>query len=289
MKICSKCNQELTLNNFYRDNRSPSVKYRSICKKCTKLQYIRTYRTVNTKQHICKNCQDLFLVNCCYAPNPQFCSTKCHAAFKSQLDYDESFWTEELQSYIDGLMLSDICIRRDNCFQWNVKYEEFAQLVAKYLLPYGSYVKKYSSKMYTGRTRTHPDIKFQRGRWYPDDIKIVPQDVKINQASLLMMYIGDGCLHKTKGNITISTLSFSEKDNLFLSDRILNLGIASRVLSRNNQYYLYFSRPNAVKFLNFLGNSSPIKCYDYKFQMPSKQIYRDYQRNLRRKIAHEKN
>lgn len=287
MKICSKCNKELPFDQFYRDNRSASLKYRSMCVGCIKSQYAASYRTANIKKWICKHCKSTFSVNSNYAPNPSFCSRQCHAAFKSSLDYSESFWTSSMQSYIDGLMLSDIGIRKDNSFQWNVKYEEFAEFIANCLLPYDPSVKNYI-RMYTGRTKTHPDIKNQRQRWYPNGTKIVPKDVIIDPICLAMLYIGDGHIHKVKGNITISTLSFSEKENNFLSEKMFkNLGVKSRVISMKDRYCLYFSRPNAVEFLKIIGNKSPVKCYDYKFVVPSKQAYRNYQRELRKR-NHEK-
>lgn len=284
MKTCSKCHQKLSFSEFYRDYRSASFKHKSICIQCTKSQYAKAYKNVNLKQHVCKNCKNTFSVNSNYALNPQFCTQQCYAAFRSFLDYSKSFWTKELQSYIDGLMLSDIGIRTNNCFQWNVKYREFAEFISNCLHPYSPYIKHYPN-VYSGRSRTHPDIKAQRQRWYPNGVKIVPKDVTIDPVCLTMLYIGDGHIHKVRGNITISTLSFSEEDNKFLSEQMLeNLGINSRVIStKKGQSYLYFSRPNAVEFLKIIGNKSPVKCYDYKFLVPPKQAYRDYQREFRKK------
>lgn len=285
MQECTKCQRKLDFDNFYRDSRyKDRVKYRRTCKACCHNKYLHSYRNKNVVFHNCANCGTRYQVNAKYAPNTKYCTRPCHAASKARLEYSQSFLTPSLQSYVDGLMLSDITIRPDGSFGWNLKYQEFSEYIANQLKPYEAYSKATSDpNIFRGRSYCHPDIKKQRQRWYPDGIKIVPKDVKIDITSVLMLYLGDGCLHKTRGNITLYTLSFTEEENEFLVHKLSCIGISSRVIPVKKHFAIYLSRPNAEEFLKILGGISPIRCYDYKFNMPDREVYNRQQKDWRRR------
>ncbi len=284
MQECTTCLRELSLDNFYRDGRyKGEVRYQRICKGCRHDKYLYNYRNKNVKSHNCEYCGTKYSVNAQYAPNPKYCTRQCHAASKAQLEYSQSFLTPHLQSYIDGLMLSDITIRPDGSFGWNLKYQEFSEYIAKQFKPYEAYSKPTPNpNIFRGRSYCHPDIKKQRKRWYPEGIKIVPEDVQVDTVSALMLYLGDGHLHKVRGHITLYTMSFTEEENEFLVQKLSDIGITSRVKPIKNQFVIYLSRPNAEEFLKIVGGNSPIKCYDYKFDMPDREVYNKYQRDKRK-------
>ena len=281
---CTECLLDQPLDQFYRDTRTTKIVYKKRCKSCGHKRYLIRYSKENQVKHICVVCKREFSVNVKYCPNQVFCSTKCAGEGKATLDYSKSYFNN-IKSWIDGLLLSDIHIRPEGSFSWNVKHLEFAQFIADKLKCYDPYLKQQKNGMWSGRTRVHPDIKKVREEWYPQGKKIVPVNVAINKESLLAMYIGDGHLHKRTGRITIATLAFSEEENKKLANSITELGIPTRIIpaskNKQEQYYLYFNRPSAEILLNFLG-MSPIKCYDYKFDMPDREVNREYQRRKRR-------
>ncbi len=237
-------------------------------------------RDIKKKWPIGKNAKTVTKRQCNYC-NDIYCSQYCFGAAKAKLDYRKSY-INNIKSFSDGLILSDLHIRKDGGFSWNLKYLEFAEFISKGFQDYDPWIKQQKNGMWTGRTHCHPDIKKERKRWYPNGVKIVPKDVSIDRESLLGLYLGDGSLHKTRGWIGIYTLNFTKDDNEYLCDRIKSIGLDCRVKQANKMYMLYFSRPNAENLISFLGES-PVSCYGYKFRIPDREIYNKYQRELRRR------
>jgi len=112
-----------------------------------------------------------------------------------------------------------------------------------------------------------------RKHWYPNGIKIVPEDVKITKLSCLLWYLGDGTLLKTnKGKsirITLCTNGFSIEDHHLLKyklEKTLDIDVVISTTGRtkyNNdiEYVLYLYGLNAYKFLKYIG---PCVVDDYK-------------------------
>jgi hypothetical protein len=122
---------------------------------------------------------------------------------------------------------------------------------------------------YNGRTCSHPDIYSQYLRWYVNDCgkKQPPDDVSITPLSVMIWYLGDGSLVKTKSSVTIrlSTDGFSKEKNEMLVEKLKYCGIKSKV---NNDNRIRINNNSISDFFNFIGRSSPIGCYQYKFDLP---------------------
>lgn len=283
MQECNFCHRSLPFECFYRDPRyKDRIVYQKKCKLCYHEKYRKDY-TAAINSTICKQCGKEFWFNPQYSLNPQYCTHPCHGAAKASLDYNNSF-IKPIKSWVDGLILSDLHIAPNGRFSWNLKHAEFSEFIANKFKEYQPSIKQQKNGIWSGRTKTHPDIKKERLRWYKENRKILPDDVIVNKDSLMALYLGDGSLHKIRGWIGIYTLNFSWDENELLCSKINQLGLQCRVKSANKkkQPHIYFSRPNAIGLLNYL-ETSPIQCYSYKFQMPSKEVCNAYQREARKK------
>lgn len=269
MQKCLGCKLELSDDNFYRDTRY-TYHLKPRCKKCLHEKYRQDYTTKNQISSICQNCKKLFKHNSNYCINQKFCSMKCFGSSKAFLDYNIST-IKETQDWIDGFMLGDISIDKYSRFTFNVKHLEFSKFIASKLEKFKPNIYPYKGRnIWSCRTKTHPDIKNERQRWYPAGKKIVPKDAIINRNSLSALYLSDGSIEK-RGAISIWTLSFTEEENLFLVNKIKELipdieNIKVSYVRREGkcQSYLFFPRIEAIKFLRFLGKSD-VECYKYKF------------------------
>jgi len=195
------------------------------------------------------------------------------------LDYSVSFINEQLIEFIDGFLLGDGSIYasegkthvgRLTC---SLEYEEFCTYLMGFLQSYVSTVKKYNSNNmkqgfgFFGTSKFHPDIYKQYQRWYKDGIKIVPNDVRITPLSLMVWYLGDGCLDSTSKNairIRLSTDGFDKKYVKLLCSKLSELGIFCHRTAYNR---IYIKSKGVPAFFNFIGRKSPVKCYDYKFEV----------------------
>ena len=200
---------------------------------------------------------------------------------KSILDYTKSFLTENIIEAIDGFLLGDGGINDSTNsgqiarFQCGVQYKEFAQYMMSFFEVYSSSVTPYSSSSmssgicYNGRTFSHPDIYNQHQRWYVNENhkKQPPDDVRITPLSVMLWYLGDGSLVKTKDSVTIrlSTDSFTKKKNEMLVLKLRDNGIKSKVNSDNR---IRIDNNSIPAFFGFIGRSSPVGCYQYKFDLP---------------------
>lgn len=201
------------------------------------------------------------------------------------LDYEKTYITDEMIQYVDGFLLGDGGIGRDKRsttnvarFSCGVQYEEFCRYLMK---PFESLIvlvgKFPSEKMKQGfvwsaRTRAHPDIYKQYLRWYPENLngkrgKQPPEDVRITPESVARWYLGDGsAVVKSKSiMLRLSTDGFSPEKVEFLAWKLRKESISCH---RNNDNRIMIEARGIPNFFDFIGRTSPIKCYDYKYNLP---------------------
>lgn len=204
---------------------------------------------------------------------------------KSTLNINNSFIDENTIEWIDGLMLGDggINFRKNYagariCLSSSQKqWTEYGMSGLPQYKPsepkiYSKISKKCPNPIWESRTLWHPDIAKQAMRWYPLSGKktIVPNDVRITPISALLWYLGDGSITTTDNNCTfirLATCSFLPEciENI-LMPRLKDLSISChRCPSKND---ICINTESLSKFMDFIGNKSPISCYDYKFNLP---------------------
>lgn len=206
----------------------------------------------------------------------------------STLDINKTFINESVIEWIDGFLLGDGSIN----FKHNENYigsrfifgssqkewSEYAMSGLKNYSPtvpnsYGKIRPRAPNPIWSSRTLTHPDIVLQAKRWYPIDNgykKKIPQDVRITPTSVLLWYLGDGSITKYGISyvIRIATCSFDPIDiETILIPKLKSVGIESIRTKEKNDIKMPTSSLN--DFFNFIGENSPINCYEYKFKYAS--------------------
>ncbi len=203
--------------------------------------------------------------------------------FPCSLDYKVNYIQDDMIEFIDGFLLGDGGINFDKRsinnliarFRCGVEYEEFCSYLMEPFKKLSSSVKKHKAKsmkqgfMFSGSTSNHPDIYKQYLRWYPENkngqrIKQPPEDVRITKNSVLMWYLGDGSVVVKNNTIAtrLSTDGFSKVKVEMLVDKLQQIGIKCY---RNNENRIRINSRGIPAFYNLIGEKSPIKCYNYKF------------------------
>lgn len=115
------------------------------------------------------------------------------------------------------------------------------------------------------RTPAYVELRSQRQRWYPGDVKRIPDDVRITKKSVAAWVSGDGTGGK-KGTLVLCTDDFTEEGVGLLIDRlkeVFNVK-ARRVSGERPRVGLY--RKNDVLRLREVLLPHMSKCCRYKFQ-----------------------
>lgn len=208
------------------------------------------------------------------------------------LDWNQSLLNEDMIDSIDGFLLGDGRVKpyynkgdkNSATLVCGVQYQEFAIYFSKFFGPYRSVVKKNKDpSMVQGfrwdmSTKSHAELFGQYQRWYrqKDDkmLKHVPGNVRLTPKSVMMWYLGDGSIVINNDNNTVvvrlSTDGFAKANVEFLVVKLTELGISCR---RNNENRIYIEAKGIPAFFNFIGSKSPVKCYDYKFQLPKWRLH----------------
>ncbi len=198
------------------------------------------------------------------------------------LNWDASFMDERTVEAVDGFLLGDGNIsssndRKSGRAQCNLEHEEFCRFM---MLPFALYrpeVKQYKASSmksgfcWQGRTRFHPDLQDQHQRWYPlldgEPFKRPPDDVRITPRSVMLWYLGDGSLVQCGDSISLrlSTDYFQDDSVEMLAEKLKAVGI---LCHRNGDNRIMVEARGIPAFFDFIGRKSPVKCYQYKFELP---------------------
>lgn len=197
------------------------------------------------------------------------------------LDYNTSFLDERTIDAVDGFLLGDGNIAANKGMvlsarlQCGVEYEEFSKFLMKPFYNYATTTASYkhtgmsSGFMWVGQSKYHPDLYIQYDRWYKNDIKQPPDDVRITPVSVMMWYLGDGSVVVNEKNnsimLRLSTDGFSPERVEFLSSKLQEKEIECH---RNNDNRIMIDARGIPKFFEFIGRKSPVACYSYKFELP---------------------
>jgi len=203
------------------------------------------------------------------------------AAGKATLDYSKTFMTEEMIEAVDGFIIGDGGIHSTATspsarLRCGVEHEEFCIYMMNHFESYMSMVKLRKDAgmnqgfICSGSTKHHPDIQQQYLRWYPEingkRTKQPPDDVRITPTSVMLWYLGDGSVVVNNQSNTLvlrlSTDSFLPEKVEMLVGKLNNLSIFCH---RSKENRIIMDAKGIPAFFNFIGNKSPIKCYDYKF------------------------
>ena len=112
------------------------------------------------------------------------------------------------------------------------------------------------------KSHSYVDLLSERRRWYPNGIKVVPEDIRITKTSCYWWFIGDG--YQIDYGLILCTDSFSNSDISILRSKLLDLGYDTKLNNRNR---IKIKGQGVHKFLKWTRsavNKLP-KHYSYKW------------------------
>jgi len=195
--------------------------------------------------------------------------------------------------WISGELLGDGCLYSQSkysaLFSYGSKYWEYINYISDTLKSFGIEQSGKIQKCWKGKThkngewvdrpvslfpysffyasKSYEELKPLRNKWYPDNKKIVPKDLKLTPLICKQWYIGDGSLiHPKKGNsyIILYTCGFPINDVEWLVRQLNKLGFkTTREPSHNS---IHISTCSTLAFLSYIGKC-PCKVYDYKWKL----------------------
>lgn len=117
-------------------------------------------------------------------------------------------------------------------------------------------------------TPAYVEMQAQRTRWYPENKKIVPRDIKLSPIALAHWFCGDGT-SSDQGDLRICTNGFTEADTQFLVQKLLSdLQITARAVAtqRKGQFTIVITqRKEAHRVLQMIEHLIP-ECCQYKLR-----------------------
>lgn len=100
-----------------------------------------------------------------------------------------------------------------------------------------------------------------RNKWYPNNIKILPNDIILDKVCCYWWFIGDG--YVSEKCVNLCTESFTKEDNEMLVKKLFNLGYSAIVNARNR---IVLKREDSLRFLNWIKNENYLNIYNYKWE-----------------------
>lgn len=200
-----------------------------------------------------------------------------------------------IESYIDGLMLSDghtrITSPISGRYTQKCKYREWLEVISNDLYEFGINSKINEGKIvineFTNGTiqyylwsKCYPYFKKMSERWYKNVYyedkegfeffkykKIVPKDIKLTPECVANWYLGDGSIYKTKNAnsflVELSTHCFSKNEVEYLLDKILYYIDIKAYTDYGNRIRISNKR-SVSEFLNYIKEYE-VSCYSYKY------------------------
>ena len=190
------------------------------------------------------------------------------------LQWDESKFkycniTNYEKEVFDGLLLSDGCLSETSRISarltFGFKYIETLQAISNELssINFSNINIDKKTGCYHFKSKRYHDLLNENKRWYLNKKKIVPRDVIITQKSCYWWFIGDG--YNTNNNVYLCTDSFSKEDNLFLIEKISEIGFKPSLTSKNR---IRFNKKDTIIFLQWITpENGIIDKYKYKWKL----------------------
>jgi hypothetical protein len=210
---------------------------------------------------------------------------------RRKLDYDVSYIDEALIEWNDGFILGDGSISAPSKsnppaarYSTHVKQKEFGDYLMSGFKNYGggNFFTPESDGITNNNTDTegyytyfHPDTYKMHQRWYAEKNgkrdKQPPEDVRVTHTSIMLWYLGDGCIIKHgsgTNEVRFATCSF-EKERIedILIPKMKSLGLCA--LQCNSENRIIIRRDGVRPFFEFMGLKSPVDCMQYKFDVDS--------------------
>ena len=129
-------------------------------------------------------------------------------------------------------------------------------------------------------TRTHSVFSELRDKWYPHNIKIIP-NIKLNALVCAHWFVQDGQNRQHKREIILNTNSFIKDHVEFLIEILKrDIGIKSHLRLKDNKYFVIvmgnqFGDQGYFQFLELVSRYNEWECFRYKFDISEAKKKRD--------------
>lgn len=197
-----------------------------------------------------------------------------------------SQWTEDKYKYcnmnelekeiFDGIMISDGSLNKSRIsarLTLGFKYEETLYRIIedlsslKFTTPWNyKWVDKRTKNEYSNfytKSNSYSDLLYEYKRWYKDDKKIIPNDVKLTASFFYWWYVCDGYI--SRDVVFLSTDNFEKKYVKNISDKINDTGFKNSVTTRNR---IRFYKEDSERFLDWISEDIQIQEeYFYKWNI----------------------
>lgn len=104
---------------------------------------------------------------------------------------------------------------------------------------------------YNLRLRSHAVFTQLRRKWYPDNIKIIPFDIKLDPLTIAIWFFDDGGNYLRKRSLKFATYCFSKNEVEFLGNQLhSSYGIKYRISNRNEICIIPESSKNLIDLVS---------------------------------------
>jgi hypothetical protein len=191
---------------------------------------------------------------------------------------DKIFFTDKQFEIMNGCLLGDGCVTNNGKYHHfvygssiknhtNLVYEQFKEISNK--IKENKSFDERTNKIYISYrftsilNKTFTELK---NKWYQNNKKIIPDDLKLTKSVCLYWYIGDGSLAQAYNKKETSYLKLST--NCFTIEDIDNILIPQLVEFEAYRWsnLIFIPRKNIIKFLSFIGDC-PIPEYKHKWNV----------------------
>ncbi|MFW9992976.1 MAG: hypothetical protein ACFFD4_13115 [Candidatus Odinarchaeota archaeon] len=193
-----------------------------------------------------------------------------------------------LKKFLTGSLLGDGCLvatQHQAYYTLTSKHLEYAELVAEFFEQEGVKTRIYKSekirselfqeiapskskkKIIKYEVSTHSTVQFREWyeKWYPKGQKVVPDDILLAPVSCLHWYLQDGTYNRISKTINLCTDCFSRKENEKLIFYLVEELDSNNITLHRSNMRIYMGVRSAIAFLKYIGGTSPVKCFNYKF------------------------
>lgn len=189
---------------------------------------------------------------------------------------------------IDGMLLGDAKVSKQPQFSTAQTAHQLVLLKSLLLSSLGTKtvtVEKSSDDGYERKDQTYLSVKTgvwvrqQRERWYPNGVKIVPRDVVLEDVTLAMWFMDDGCgkaltwsekeeyQSRRKGPwVSLATHGFTDEDIEFLIKKLADRGMFGEALRRKTGYVDVEVRGESA--IRFFDAVAPWVTPDMRYKLP---------------------
>jgi hypothetical protein len=266
-KICENCNKA-----FFVTNKKRNIKKRFCCRWCSAHANGKNNKGRKHSEYTKKLLSEINKgENNAFYGKKHSNKTKNIISDKNKWDKTEFNYcilTENEQDILNGILLGDGHIEKlkfTSRLSYGSKFKETLQDIKNCLktFNFSPLWQSQITKCWHIKSKSYLNLNEIKNKWYKNNIKIVPIDIKLTPLSLYWWFTGDG--YRKNYGIIFCTDAFNLNDKLILITKLNEIGFSSARLTKTQKRIL-IGGCEVKKFLNYIKNNVNISHqYQYKF------------------------